>query len=191
MSCWVLFWTFFKFGLLCFGGGYMLIPLLTAELVEARHLLTAEAFSTLVSVAQVTPGPVAVNCATYVGFLQQGIPGAVAATAGLAAPSLLLVILAVKLLKRYEATVWVRGFLAGMRPAAWGLIVVAALVFAELSVFTDRFPRTLGDWTDFGIRPAAALVMGAVLYCQLKTRISFHWLLLGAAVIGAFFCQPA
>ncbi len=189
MSYLELYLVFLKFGILCFGGGYMLVPLLTADLVENRHVLAPEAFRDLVSVAQVTPGPVAINTATYVGFLQHGILGAALATLGIITPALVLVILAIKLLKRYESTVWIQGFLTGMRPASWGLILVSVVVFADLSVFSGRFPRVLADFQNFGIRPAALLICLVVLFFQLRTKVSFYWLLAGSAVIGALFCR--
>ena len=91
-----IFLVFFKFGLLCFGGGYMLIPLLSAELVGTgpSHPLTPEAFANLVSIAQVTPGPVGINTATYVGYTQRGVLGACLGTVGMVMPALFLVILA-------------------------------------------------------------------------------------------------
>ena len=69
MSELMLFIIFFKFGLLCFGGGYMLIPLLTNELVGPGLPLAADEFSRLVSIAQITPGPIGINTATYTGYL--------------------------------------------------------------------------------------------------------------------------
>lgn len=137
-----IYWAFFKFGLLCFGGGYMLVPLLSAELVGTgpSDPLTPEAFANLVSIAQVTPGPIGINTATYVGFTQQGILGACLGTLGIVTPAVFLVILAVKLLKRYETSIPVQGFLAGMRPASFGLVLSAAVIFAELSVFRTAIP---------------------------------------------------
>ena len=112
-----IYWAFFKFGLLCFGGGYMLVPLLSAELVGTgpSDPLTPEAFANLVSIAQVTPGPIGINTATYVGFTQQGILGACLGTLGIVTPAVFLVILAVKLLKRYETSIPVQGFLGCVR----------------------------------------------------------------------------
>ena len=83
MSLIGIFLNFCKFSLLCFGGGYMLIPLLTAEFVGDGKLLTVHQFGNLVSVSQLTPGPVGINTATFTGFIQQGFWGALAATVGL------------------------------------------------------------------------------------------------------------
>ena len=111
-----LYLVFCKFGLLCFGGGYMLIPLLTSELVgPPPRPLTPQEFADLVSVAQVTPGPIGINTATYVGFTQCGCLGSILATAGIVTPTLFLVILAANLLKRYEHSIPIQGFLRGMR----------------------------------------------------------------------------
>ena len=86
----VLFFQFCKFSVLCFGGGYMLIPLLTAEFVDREGVLTMDQFGNLLSVAQVTPGPVGLNTATYVGFVNGGFFGSLAASLGLIAPTIVI-----------------------------------------------------------------------------------------------------
>ena len=192
MNLAVLYLTFFKFGLLCFGGGYILIPLLQSELVEGRKVLAPQEFADLVSVAQVTPGPIGINTATYVGFTQHGVVGAVLATLGIVTPTLVLVILAAKLLKRYHSSVPVQGFLRGMRPASLGLIFAAALIFAEMSVFRGAIP-----WLEpseylsclRGVRLPALLIAAVTLVILLKTRVSFLYLLLASAALGAFLCR--
>ena len=140
ISLFGLYWVFFKFGLLCFGGGYMLVPLLTAELVGPGKPLAPGEFANLLSIAQATPGPIGINTATYVGYTQHGVVGAVLATLGMITPAMILVILAIRLLKRWESSLAVQGFLTGMRPASFGLILSAAVIFAELSVFTGEIP---------------------------------------------------
>lgn len=190
MTPWGLYWLFFKFGLLCFGGGYMLVPLLTADLVERRHLLSGQEFANLVSIAQATPGPIGINTATYVGFEQFGVIGSLAATFGVVTPAAVLVIVAIKLLKRWEPSLPVQGFLTGMRPAAFGLVLAAAVIFAELSVFSGPIPWSFAPeaWETFGIRPAALAIAVATVWIMLKSRISFMYLLLASALIGAFLC---
>ena len=192
MSLLHLYLVFAKFGILCFGGGYMLVPLLMAELVGAPpYPLRPEVFRDLLSIAQVTPGPIGINTATYVGFTQQGIAGAVAATAGMITPALLLVILAVKLLKKYEKSLWVQGFLAGMRPASFGLILSAAVVFAELSIFTGSLPWLewlRGEAAGISIHPGALLLAVAAFIVMRRTKIPFLWLLAASALLGGFLC---
>ena len=178
--------------MLCFGGGYILIPLLQSELVEDRGVLKAQEFADLVSVAQVTPGPIGINTATYVGFTQHGVFGAVLATLGIVTPTLVLVILAAKLLKRYHSSVPIQGFLRGMRPASLGLIFAAALIFSEMSVFRGAIP-----WLKpqeymaclRGVRMPSLLIAAATLVILMKTKVSFLYLLLVSAALGAFLCR--
>lgn len=192
MNLAALYLVFFKFGLLCFGGGYILIPLLQSELVEGRGVLKAQEFADLVSVAQVTPGPIGINTATYVGFTQHGVFGAVLATIGIVTPTLVMVILAAKLLKRYHSSVPIQGFLRGMRPASLGLIFAAALIFAEMSVFPGVVPWFVpAKYWDFlrGVSIPALLISIAALVMLVKTKVSFLYLLLASAVLGAFLCR--
>lgn len=186
-----LYLLFLKYGLLCFGGGYMLVPLITADLVgSAPGQLSPAEFANLVSLAQITPGPVGLNTATYLGFTRYGLPGALAASFGIVTPALVLVLLAVKLLKRYENSLVVRGFLAGMRPASFGLILAAAVIFSELSIFSAPIPWSApGEWfgPTFQVRFPALLITIATVFLLQKTKVSFLLLLLLSGVFGAFF----
>lgn len=188
---------FIKFGFLCFGGGYMLIPLLSADLVDRYKLLTLGEFSNLVSIAQVTPGPVGINTATYVGFEQAGIVGGVIATFALLLPGLFLTLLAMRVLRKYEKSLMIQGFLTGMRPAAFGLILAAAVIFAQLSIFTAPIPwqeivrNFLGgraDFGDFNVRYGAILITAGSFWLLKKDKISFLWILLLSAVAGSVIC---
>ncbi|MBP5531053.1 MAG: chromate transporter, partial [Lentisphaeria bacterium] len=152
----------------------------------------AQEFADLVSVAQVTPGPIGINTATYVGFTQHGVFGAVLATLGIVTPTLVLVLLAAKLLKRYHSSVPIQGFLRGMRPASLGLIFAAALIFAEMSVFRGAIPWLKpAEWLAFlrGVRIPALLIAAGSLAVLLKTKVSFLYLLLISAALGAFLCR--
>ena len=112
--------------------------------------------------------------------------------------ALILVILAIKLLKRYEQSLPVQGFLAGMKPASFGLILSAAVIFAELSVFSADIPwhgiwqwltGATVDFHGFHLRISALLIAAATTVIMLKTRISFMYLLLVSAILGAFLCR--
>jgi len=186
-----LFLLFVKYSALCFGGGYVLIPLLSADLVGAPpRPLSPELFSRIISVSQVTPGPVFINVATFVGFQQAGFFGSLGATCGAVLLSAPLVILAVKLLRKYESGVLVRGFFRGMRPASFGLILAAAWIFFELSVLGGPVP-----WfepariSELKIDFAAAGIFAAALVLLGKTKINLTLLLIAAAVAGAFLCR--
>ncbi|MBQ7206878.1 MAG: chromate transporter [Lentisphaeria bacterium] len=191
MTPFSLFLLFVKYSALCFGGGYVLIPLLSADLVGAPpRPLSPELFSRIISVSQVTPGPVFINVATFVGFQQAGFFGSLGATCGAVLLSAPLVILAVKLLRKYESGVLVRGFFRGMRPASFGLILAAAWIFFELSVLGGPVP-----WfepariSELKIDFAAAGIFAAALVLLGKTKINLTLLLIAAAVAGAFLCR--
>ena len=193
--CLVLFLQFCKFSVLCFGGGYMLIPLLTEEFVGPDKVLTESAFGNLVSVAQVTPGPVGLNTATYVGYVNGGFFGSLAASLGLIAPTVLIGCSAVAGINRWKDTFLVRGMLKGTRLAAVALIMYAVTIFFGMSIFTQQIP-----WDAFGAlfkfeRPVlpdgfaislpGVLICGTVIVLMLKTKLPTTAVLLGSAVAGA------
>lgn len=183
----VLFLHFMVYGFLCFGGGYMLIPFITSDLVNGGYL-SQSAFANLSSIAQITPGPIGLNTATYVGFLQSGVAGSLAASFGLVAPAFIMVVAALKLLKRYEETVWIKGFLAGMKPASLGFTCAALLIFAGMSLFTAPLPLAdwlKGVWSSVGINwQAIPLIAGAAILLK-KTKIPFPAVLLICGLCGA------
>ena len=191
----VLFLQFCKFTVLCFGGGYMLIPLLTEEFVGPDKVLTESAFGNLVSVAQVTPGPVGLNTATYVGYVNGGFFGSLAASLGMVVPTLLIGCSAVAGINRWKDTFLVRGMLKGTRLAAVALIMYAVTIFFGMSIFTQQIP-----WNAFGAlfkfeRPVlpdgfaislpGVLICGTVIVLMLKTKLPTTAVLLGSAAAGA------
>ena len=187
----MLFLHFMVYGFLCFGGGYMLIPFITADLVNGGYL-SQSAFANLSSIAQITPGPIGLNTATYVGFLQSGVPGSLSASLGLVAPAFIMVIAALKLLKRYENTVWIKGFLAGMKPASLGFTCAALLIFAGMSLFTAPLPLAewlRGQWSAVGIRWQAIPVILVAGILLKKTKIPFPLVLLICAGCGALLLK--
>ena len=187
----VLYLHFMLYGFLCFGGGYMLIPFITADLVNGGFLSQAE-FANLSSIAQITPGPIGLNTATYVGFLQSGFCGSLAASFGLVTPAFFMVVMALKLLKRYEETVFIRGFLAGMKPASLGFTCAALLIFTGMSLFTAPLPLAgwlRGIWTGVEIRWGALPIICLAVILLKKTGIPFPLVLLLCAGAGAFLLK--
>ncbi len=133
-----LFITFFKIGLFNFGGGYAMISFLQNEIVFKHAWLTMAQFTDIVAVSQVTPGPVGINMATYAGYTASGdVWGAAVATIALCLPSLILLTLLGKFLRKHPSSPRVQGVLAGIRPAVVGLIAAAALVLCNGENFTD------------------------------------------------------
>ncbi|HVI40026.1 MAG TPA: chromate transporter [Anaerovoracaceae bacterium] len=129
-----LFVMFFRIGLFSFGGGYAMLPLIFQSVQEFGIMTSAE-FSRLVALSQVTPGPIAVNAATYVGYKYAGFGGAVAATIGVALPSLILVLIVMHFIQKFEESKSLNAVLCGIRPATVGLIASAVIFLAENSIF--------------------------------------------------------
>ncbi len=121
-----LFLTFLKIGAVSFGGGYAMIPLVTDEVI-AHGWLTYEEIMNFIAVSESTPGPVAINMATFIGSSQAGIPGAILATLGVVLPSFFIILLIASLIRGFMKYKGVQAFLAGLRPVAIGLIISTGL----------------------------------------------------------------
>ena len=186
MNAFQLYLLFAKIGLFTFGGGYAMIPLFQDELVNRYHFISPEDFANMVALAQMTPGPVGLNAATYVGFRQLGFSGAVAGTLGLITPSLILVTLAAVCFAAFRRNRILRSALNGIRPAMLGLIAAAVLFFAESSVFTAELNVLWsGDPGSFGVSWQSALIFGAVLFTSWKWKLPVAVTLLAAGALGA------
>ncbi len=129
-----LFFTFLKIGAFTFGGGYAMLPLIQ-EAVLHNGWLTAGELVDFVAVSESTPGPFAVNIATYVGRQTAGIPGAVCATLGVVLPSFVIIIIVAKCFDRFKASKAVKGIMYGLKPAVIGLIAAAAVSVGETALF--------------------------------------------------------
>lgn len=132
-----LFYIFFKVGLFSFGGGYAMLPLIYQE-IQTLNLMPAKEFSNVVGLSQVTPGPIAVNAATYVGFQSAGFWGALVATVGVSLPCFILILLIEAFMNRFQTNPAVQGVLAGIRPATVGLILAAAVFLGQTSLFGPK-----------------------------------------------------
>ena len=131
-----LFLTFAKIGLFTFGGGYAMIPLIQKEIIQAHAWLTMKEFVDIIAIAEMTPGPVAVNSATFVGYKLAGVPGAAAATGGVIFPSFVIVVAFATLFLKFKDAPAVRAVLMGIRPAVTALIAAAAISLVKAS-FVD------------------------------------------------------
>lgn len=121
-----LFLEFLKIGLFTFGGGYAMIPLIK-EVVLKYNWLNESQFLNMIGVSEVTPGPIAINMATYIGSTQAGIGGAAIATLGVVLPSFLIMLLISILLKRFMKNKYVQGALGGIKGVAIALICSSAI----------------------------------------------------------------
>ena len=157
-----LFWSFFQIGLFSIGGGYAAMPLIQAQVVDARGWLTMTQFADIMTIAEMTPGPIAINSATFVGIQVGGLPGALVATAGCVLPSCVIVLLLAYVYYRFRGLSLVQGILAGLRPAVIAMIASAGLSLLILAVYGQRaLPADLGraDLIAVGIFAAAFFVL--------------------------------
>ena len=148
-----LFLSFVKIGAFTFGGGYAMIPLIQREAVEKRGWLDAEEMPDLVALAESTPGPIAINAATFIGYRTAGLPGAVCATLGVVLPSFLIILLLSKLLLTFADLRPVRYAFAGVRAG------VLALILRALWIMFRQVPK---KWFSCLVM-AAAFVLTALL----------------------------
>lgn len=198
LSLGAIFLTFAKFGLLSFGGGYVLVPIYIDEFVGpgAPFLqLPEHEFGNLIAITQMTPGPISVNAATFFGTRIAGIPGAIAATAGLILPSFFLMIFALRSLQRWKENALVRGLLWGVAPATIGLMLVALVSFLEMSVFDgpitwEGLAALVGHGapepaSPIRIRPFAVLLVAASTWALLKTKLQIVTIIFACAAVGA------
>ena len=124
-----LFYTFFKIGLFGFGGGYAMLSMIQGEVVTRYEWLTAQEFTDIVAISQMTPGPIGINAATYVGFTATGsIFGSIIATFAVVFPSFILMLTISKFFLKYQKHPVVEAVFSGLRPAVVGLLASAALV---------------------------------------------------------------
>lgn len=183
-----LFTIFFKIGLFGFGGGLAMLPLIFQS-VQAFGVMTQEEFSDLVALSQVTPGPMAVNAATYVGFNYAGLPGALVATFGVCLPAFILMTIVVKCIQKFHDSRTIQGIMTGIRPVTVGL-VGAAIVFVSETVLMNG-PLISEKLLESGIEyfnliPMIIFAVTVVLVGKFKMRPIRVMLIM--AVVGAVLC---
>ena len=130
-----LFLEFFKIGLFCFGGAFGMIPIIE-ETVVKHSWLTSNDFYNLVGVCESTPGPIAVNMATYIGSVKGGILGSLVATLGVVLPSFIIILLVCALIRNFLKYNGVQAFLSGVRPCIVALILATAVTMAASTLLS-------------------------------------------------------
>ncbi len=131
-----LLWVFVKIGVLGFGGGYAMLSLIQHEVVDNYAWMTIEEFTDMVAISQMTPGPISINLATYVGYSQSGILGAILASFALCLPSIIMVYLILRFLMNNNNAL-MANTLKGLKPAVAGLIFAAGLAMMNTQNFVD------------------------------------------------------
>ena len=184
MILWELFLTFLEVGAVSFGGGYGMISLIR-ELTLAKGWLSEGELLNFIAVAESTPGPIAVNMATFVGASEGGVWGALAATLGVVLPSFLIILLVAALIRNLLNYPAVQAILRGVRPCVVGLILATGAILFVSTLFGfgqvgDPFrPDALG------LLLFVCIAGGAALYRRLtKKAVSPIWLILFSALAG-------
>ncbi|MBQ6622751.1 MAG: chromate transporter [Mogibacterium sp.] len=172
-----LFWAFFKIGALGFGGGMAIISMIYDNIRQFVPI-TASQYADIVAIAQVTPGPVAVNTATYVGYETAGLLGSLSATLGVAMPAFILVAIIASMVERYKRSRIVAGALEGIRPATVGMVASAVLTVGVPALFTAA---PLGaNFAAGGVQLPGGIDLFSLLICAATV------LLIGKFKVGTF-----
>ena len=162
-----LFWTSLLIGAFTFDGGYAMLPLIQAE-VAAKGWMEAEALVNFVAVSESTPGPFAINMATYVGSEMGGVFGAVCATLGVVLPSLVIILIVAKCYDRFRSSTAVQGCMSGLKPAAVGMISTAVIKVAGTVFFPHGL--SLAVFTHPGFYVCAVIFLLAVVMAFKKVH---------------------
>jgi chromate transporter len=184
MAYWQLLWIFFKIGLFTIGGGYAMLPLINSELV-AYGLMSPLEVADIVAVSQITPGPFAINAATFAGVKTAGILGGVVSTFAVALPSLIITTLLAHYFFKFEDNIIVRRAMWGIKPVVTGMIAAAAVTMAlpallgVESVVEIQWASLLGQIDMASV--IIALISGAAI---IKFKVSPVIVILAAGVLG-------
>lgn len=175
-----LFWSFFQIGMFSIGGGMAAMPLIQNQVVNLHHWLTLTEFTDLITIAEMTPGPIAINSATFVGIRIAGIPGAIVATIGCIFPSCVIVSLLAWIYFKFKELAVVQGILSGLRPT-----IVALIASAGLSIFI------LAVWGEDGfstnpltINLVSVLLFTVAIFILRKWKPNPIYVMLGSGIIG-------
>ncbi|HHU68717.1 MAG TPA: chromate transporter [Thermoanaerobacterales bacterium] len=182
-----LLFSFFKVGLFSFGGGYAMIPLIQKE-IENHSWITSSEFVDIIAIAEMTPGPIAVNSATFVGYKTAGILGSISATTGVALPSLIIAIFISKFFFKYQKHPLNAYIFYGIRPVIAALIMTAAVFVAETSVFTHRLSiESLKLLTQAPLKlidVPSVIILAAAFIALIKFKVHPILVILGSAILG-------
>ena len=166
--CWVLFLTFFKIGAFTFGGGYAMIPLIQKEVVESKKWITDEDILDIFAIAESTPGPIAINSATFIGYKIAGVWGSFFATLGVVLPSFVIISVISLVLREFSEIQAVQFAFRGIRAG------VLALIFKALISMYKQCPKYLYTY----------ILMGAALTISAFLPINAIYIIIGCGVTG-------
>ena len=179
---WKLFLSFFQVGLFSVGGGYAAIPLIQNQIVNVHGLMTLPEFADLVTIAEMTPGPISINSSTFVGTRLAGLPGALICTLGCIIPSFIICLTLAHYYYKYRNFTGVQTILSSLRPAVVALISSAGLSILTLALFQAEKQDIL--LSNFRIVEFSLFIIGLV--ALRKFKINPILVIFGSGVIGTF-----
>ena len=184
-----LFYEFFKTGLFAVGGGMATVPFLYA-MSDKTGWFTHAQLADMIAVGESTPGPIGVNMATYVGFTTCGIPGALVATVGLVAPSVIVILIIARVLQQFRQNKYVDAGFYGLRPCSVALIAAAGVLVVKVAILNVNLYAQTGSLSD--LFRWKCVILAAVLYVLTNyvpkvKKLHPIFFILGSAVIGAVF----
>ena len=175
-----LYWSFFKIGLFSIGGGYDSLPLIQKEVVDLHQWITMTEFTDIITISQMTPGPIAINTSTFVGTQIGGLLGAIVATLGCVSPSFIIVLFLAHIYVKYRNLDTVSNILYGLRPAVVSLIGAAGLSIIFLAFFGQR-----NFSLDLSINYISVIFFIVGMFFLRKYKSSPIYVMLGCGVAGA------
>ncbi len=176
----LLFLTFFKIGLFTFGGGYAMLPLIQDEVIS-RNWIPLEDFINFVAVSESTPGPFAVNMATYIGSMLGGIPGSAFATLGVIMPSIIIILIVARIFEQFRSNRYVSAAIDGLKPAAVGLIASAVLTIGKTVFFTNGVSVVVMTDIKFYV---SLITFGIMTFLYFKKKMHPIAIICISAIIG-------
>ena len=181
MICLQAFLSFVQIGLFSFGGGYASLPLIYEQLVNTRGWLNMTEFTDILTISQMTPGPIAINAATFAGIRIGGLPAALSSTIGCILPSTIIAIILAKIYYKYRSMSVMKGIMNGLRPAVAAMIGAAGLSIAVQAFWADGVVSFAPDKIDF-----IALIIFTVSLVVLRVfKPNQIAVLIGAGIVGA------
>lgn len=175
---WTLFLSFIQVGLFSVGGGYAAIPLIQDQIVNVHELMTLEQFSDLITIAEMTPGPISINSSTFVGMQLGGIWGVLICSIGCIIPSFIICLTLAHFYYKYRNFDGIQTVLAALRPAVVSLIASAGLSILTIGIFQD------GIISVSQIQSIEVLLFAVSLYLLRKFHANPISIILGSGVVG-------
>ena len=175
-----LFFAFIQVGLFSVGGGYAAIPLIQEQIVDIYGMMTLEEFSDLITVAEMTPGPISINSATFVGMRVAGIPGVIICSVGCIIPSFCICLILAHFYYKYRSVKGVQVVLSAMRPAVVALIASAGASILMLALFQSEIQNLVIE----NFRIVEVVIFAVALFLLRKFKMNAITIILGSGVVG-------